>query len=209
MLLKQAYAMYFAVLGYQNVISLNSVGYAIIEILDILFSIWPGFIIFTILFSEGMRRRDGLRSGQVAPLMQEIETSGLAPTTSNTDLEAATPIRTAPEPAAAVTSSTTSPTSPLHATQQTSDSFPWAVQSDEAPPEYELPSRPSGQSAEPSTELQAQTQVATASTHVLSPVEMPEHSYQPPSHDEAMGLYHQADGMAPRTEALPYDKKKN
>lgn len=198
--------MYFAVLGYQNVIQLNSVGYAIIEILDLLFCIWPAFIIFTILFSEGMRRRDGLRSGQVAPLMQEIETSGLAPTTSNTDLEAATPIRTAPVPAAAATS-TASPTSPLHATQQTSDSFPWAVHSDEAPPQYELPSRPSGSSAEPSTGSQPQMQTATASTHVSSPVEMPEHSYQPPSHDEAMGLYHQADGMAPQTEALPYDKK--
>lgn len=28
-----------------------------------------------------------------------------------------------------------------------------------------------------------------------------------PSHDEAMGLYHQADGTAPRTEALPYPTK--
>lgn len=204
--------MYFAVLGYQNATELNNIGYAIVEILDILFCIWPAFIIFTILFSEGLRRRDGLRSGQVAPLMQEIETSGLAPTSSNTDLEAVTPIRTAPVPAAAAAvTSTTSPTSPLHATQHNSDSFPWAVHSDEAPPEYELPSRPPGSSPEPSTESQPRTQTATTSSHVSSPVgmAMPEHSYQPPSHDEAMGLYHQADGMAPQTEALPYDRKKN
>ena len=207
MLLKQAYAMYIAILGYQNAVDMSDISYAVIEVLDLLFSIWPAFIILTILFSEGLRRRNGLRSGQVAPLMEEIETSGLAPTSSNTDLEAATPIT----PAAAATS-TTSPTPALAVTQQPSqngDSFPWAIQADEAPPQYELPSRPSGSSAGPSTELQPHMQNAPVSTQLPSPVEMPEHAYQPPSHDEAMGLYHQADGIAPQTEALPYDKKKN
>lgn len=33
-------------------------------------------------------------------------------------------------------------------------------------------------------------------------------AHEPPSHDEIMGLNHQADGFAPRTEPLPYPDKK-
>lgn len=35
-----------------------------------------------------------------------------------------------------------------------------------------------------------------------------EMSAEPPSHDEAMGLYHQADGIMPRSETIPCEEKK-
>ncbi len=42
----------------------------------------------------------------------------------------------------------------------------------------------------------------------IADAQVPEMSAEPPSHDEAMGLYHQADGMMPRSETIPHDEKK-
>lgn len=129
--------------------------------------------------------------------------------------------------AASSTSHQTNPQSPTGQPQlsstggQSHDHFPWAIP-DEAPPEYTAPERPlpnmsaavtpaivnagarqdtTQQDEQPATPHQTHSE-ASANAHSSETSESTELS-SPPSHDQAMGLNHQADGLRTRSE-MPY-----
>ena len=64
-----------------------------------------------------------------------------------------------------------------------------------------------GQSQGSHVALAAESNLAAQPPQHIIDQQVSEISAEPPPHDEAMGLYHQADGITPRDEALPDDKK--
>lgn len=233
--------------GSYTAADLNGLYFTLGEVVEVLFSVWPSFIIFTIFFSEGVRKRSGLRSSHLPPGTDDVEISiASAPRSSDAQSQYRSPqpdegqnqhvVATSPiEPTRATPSS--SPAAPAAAAPnvQSQDAFPWAIHADEAPPEYSLPAHPLPTGSQFSTVAQSQTPGAPGQEQVLNNEPSSpgvdgrpelrngtsEHtgalvsngglyqSSQPPDHDEAMGLYHQADGRVPETELLPLPPKKD
>ncbi|CEJ93987.1 hypothetical protein VHEMI09544 [[Torrubiella] hemipterigena] len=163
--------------------------------------LWPYFIILTIFFAEGLKKRNTLATITEAPLMQEVESSaGLAPTSNSTvpDASETSAVATTsdplassslPTPAAGSAAATSMP-------QYEANAFAWPVPIDEAPPEYSLPQRPLGH-------LEIPPRNPNIASHNTDENEDP----ALPDHNEAMGLNHQADGLRPRRNSLPEDWK--
>lgn len=170
--------------------------------------LWPYFIVLTILFAEGLKKRNSLSTIREAPLMQEVESSaGLAPTATSTAPDttetstataptttepAMTPLESPPVPAPVIATTAGAASMP----QYQANTFSWPIPPDEAPPEYSLPQRPLGH-------LEIPPHNPNISSRNMEENEDP----TLPEHDEAMGLNHQADGLRPRRNSLPEDWK--
>lgn len=174
------------------------------DLLHCVMVLWPYFIILTIFFAEGLKKRNTLATVTEAPLMQEVESSaGLAPTTNSTvpDASETSPVATSSEPLVPLAS----PSLPTPAEgnapatsmpQYEANAFAWPVPIDEAPPEYSLPQRPLAHLEIPPRN----PNIASRNTDENEDPELPDHN-------DAMGLNHQADGLRPRRNSLPEDWK--
>ncbi|UNI22768.1 hypothetical protein JDV02_008628 [Purpureocillium takamizusanense] len=165
-------------------------------ILDVIFNFWPSFIILMILFALGTKKQHGVWATEQPFMMVRpmAHATGSQPLPWGYEYSP-TPLQPAPQTWQQPTATATMP--PVYGNPQ---ELPPQHAAGLHAPQFRHELSPQQHWSEPVSPHIQRSYESSVQTGAVSP--------PPPSHYEAMGLNHQADGTPPQVVPIPYNEKR-